>query len=43
MFQLEAEMVRVESHRPRDIRHLISHAVHAGDAMWLSTLGFISD
>ncbi len=32
LFQPEAEMVRVEGDRPRDIRHLIAHAVHAEDA-----------
>ena len=35
MFQPEAEMVRVEGGRPRDIRHLIAHAVQAEDANWL--------
>src|SRR5438034_7094676 len=35
MFQPEAEMVRVEGDRPRDIRHLIAHAVHAEDARCL--------
>src|SRR6266542_926466 len=30
--QPEAEMVRIEGDRPRDIRHLIAHAVHARDA-----------
>jgi hypothetical protein len=28
MFQLEAEMVRVEGDRPGDVLHLIAHAVH---------------
>src|SRR5688572_11518011 len=33
MFQLEAEMVRVERDRPGDILHLIAHAVHADYAL----------
>ena len=35
MFQSEAEMVRVEGGRPRNICHLITHAVQAEDANWL--------
>ena len=41
MVQLEAEMVRVEGDRARDIRYLISHAVDTDDAMGLSMPGFI--
>jgi len=41
MFQPEAEMVRVEGRRPRDIRQLIAHAVYAEDARWLFTAGVI--
>src|SRR5207247_10365761 len=35
MFQSEAEMVRVEGGRPRNICHLVTHAVQAEDANWL--------
>jgi hypothetical protein len=35
MFQSEAEMVRVEGGGPRDICHLVTHAVQTEDANWL--------
>jgi hypothetical protein len=38
MFELEAEMVRVKSDSPGGSPHLIAHAVHAADTLWLSTL-----
>ena len=41
MFQLEAEMVRVEGGRPGDICYLIAHAMDPEDPIWLSTLVFI--
>src|SRR6266511_3719770 len=39
--QPEAEMVRVEGGRSRDIGHLIAHAVHAEAARGLFTVGVI--
>jgi hypothetical protein len=41
MFQPEAEMVRVEGGRPRDIRHLIAHAMHDEDTRRFFTVGVI--